>query len=706
MRATPLLSPSFLLFLLSLVLPLLSVFPAAAADDAITRVEVSAPAPLQQRRDDGAGRIVVTRDELLRHGDATVADTLRRQPGVAVNGGQVQLRGMGGRTQFLIDGDPAPPGFSPDNLAPELIERVEILRSASADSGGQGIAGTINIVLRRTATRLRTAATLVNEHSAAGWSPGATLDISRPGEPWSGTLAAQVNRTRRATRTTVAEQTPAGERSTAERDDGVAERFALVPRLNWKSGDGATLAWNGLLDMSRGANAGNAHETASRGGASAYPRNGYSLDARTVIARSDIGGTRRLGGDARIEWKAGVAHNRREGDYRFTGRDQAGAALWRRHVLSTARDDSATSSGKVRFGAAGRHALTAGWDGTLSRRDETRRQQDSDMAGTPLGGLDQQYTARVRRLALYAQDEWSPAPTLDVSAGLRWEGLRTLTDGRDLADVTSRSGVWSPVAHLLWRVPGGRDQVRLALARTYKAPETRDLVPRRYTVNNGNGPTNPHVQGNPALRPELAWGIDAAYEMYFARAGMVSVAGYGRRIADVILSRLFQDGTDWVSSPRNGGRAGTHGIEVDGRLNVGPGVVARLTLARNWSRVEAVPGPDNRLGEQTPFTANAGLDYRLGPGTAAGFNWNVQAGGTSRTSLTQWSERGTLRRLDLYGSWQPRPGVTLRATATDLLDATTHNALRYADGDGVQRATREATGSGGRLLRLAAEFAL
>jgi hypothetical protein len=56
-----------------LILPLFSITIAAHADDGITSVEVKAAPTLQQRRADGAGRIIVPRGELTRYGDSTQA---------------------------------------------------------------------------------------------------------------------------------------------------------------------------------------------------------------------------------------------------------------------------------------------------------------------------------------------------------------------------------------------------------------------------------------------------------------------------------------------------------------------------------------------------------------------------------------------------------------------------------------------------------
>ncbi|MFN5177633.1 TonB-dependent receptor plug domain-containing protein, partial [Limnohabitans sp.] len=64
-------------------------------------------------------------------------------------GGGIRMRGLGsGYTQILLDGQRVPPGFSIESLTPEQIERIEILRAPTAETGARAIGGTINIVLR------------------------------------------------------------------------------------------------------------------------------------------------------------------------------------------------------------------------------------------------------------------------------------------------------------------------------------------------------------------------------------------------------------------------------------------------------------------------------------------------------------------------------------------------------------------------------
>jgi len=125
------------------------VFARAYAQETPPIVQVKASADMQ-RREDTASRIVISREEILRHGDASALDVMRRLPGVTVSGNAPRMRGLGaGYTQLLVNGERPVPGFSLDALSPGMIERIEIMRATTAEFSAQAIAGTINIVLRK-----------------------------------------------------------------------------------------------------------------------------------------------------------------------------------------------------------------------------------------------------------------------------------------------------------------------------------------------------------------------------------------------------------------------------------------------------------------------------------------------------------------------------------------------------------------------------
>ena len=76
------------------------------------------------------------------------------------------------------------------------------------------------------------------------------------------------------------------------------------------------------------------------------------------------------------------------------------------------------------------------------------------------------------------------------------------------------------------------------------------------------------------------------------------------------------------------------------------------------SRVASVPGPDNRLDQQPPATANLGADYRFRsvPLTLGGsVNWNPAY--TTRLSEVQTVDQGRKLVVDANALWVFAPGV-------------------------------------------------
>jgi outer membrane receptor protein involved in Fe transport len=194
------------------------------------------------------------------------------------------------------------------------------------------------------------------------------------------------------------------------------------------------------------------------------------------------------------------------------------------------------------------------------------------------------------------------------------------------------------------------------------------------------------VQGNPLLRPELAWGLDVAYESYFGRDGVVSISAYARRIRDVMLQQLWVENGKWISTPVNGGGARVHGIEFDARIPVAalrpgwPAMDLRANLGRNWSRVDDLPAPDNRLAAQAPLSANLGADLRFKSSVTAGINFHVVSGNVARLTPALTTQTAILRELDTYVAWNAWRGQW-RLSASDMLHQTRRDGQRFDDGN-------------------------
>jgi iron complex outermembrane receptor protein len=286
-------------------------------------------------------------------------------------------------------------------------------------------------------------------------------------------------------------------------------------------------------------------------------------------------------------------------------------------------------------------------------------------------------SADTRRLALFAQDEWDMSAQWSSYLGLRWEGIRTSSDNRGDA-VKNTSSVWTPVLHTVYRIPGAkRDQVRASLTRSYKAPALDDLI-AAPSFTSDNHPTRPDRSGNPKLKPELATGLDLAVEHYLSRSGLLSASVFVRDIDDLMRRQTALQATRigprWVSTPANVGHARTSGVELEAKFQLAevladaPDLDLRTNYSRYWSKVDDIPGPDNRLEQQAKQTANIGADYRVKamPLTVGGnLNWTPLT--LVRTSGTELVTTGMKRQIDLYGLWKFSANTQLRISANNLL---------------------------------------
>jgi outer membrane receptor for ferrienterochelin and colicins len=274
---------------------------------------------------------------------------------------------------------------------------------------------------------------------------------------------------------------------------------------------------------------------------------------------------------------------------------------------------------------------------------------------------------------------------------VRWESIRTDSSGTGLQATQSRNNVLSPVAQTLYKFPdkSGR-QVRLAFTRTYKAPTVDQLTARRYLAAL-NTRFSADSSGNPDLKPELANGIDVAFEQYWADGAMVSVSGTQRLISDYIRTRLDldQDGR-WIYRPLNDGDARVHSLEAEVKLPLrmlnpaAAGFDMRASVTRNWSEVSTVPGPDNRLDGQTPLSANVGLDYRRDR-LSFGASMAYQQGGWVRVSDAQTRHAHTRRDVDAYAAWRLDEHLQLRFTLNNLLGMDNASEGSFEDAGGLSR---------------------
>lgn len=706
--------------------------PKAAEGKKIQQVEIKgSAAAYDPRRDDTASKIIVSNEEILRYGDTSINDVLKRLPGITVGGGgrggsDIRMRGLGnGYTQILLNGEKAPAGFSIDSLTPDSIERIEILRAASAEFSTQSIAGTINIVLKKA---VKTAAREFKFSQGKGEdfsSPWFNLTMSDRDGNFSYSLNGGLGRYNyhRQSPSEAIDTDAAGtlvrQVSGRQLDIGRSESFNLGPRLNWTLANGDTVTWQSFVNLNRFRNTGDADESVAVGRSSLSPRMLSDVDGRSNFVRSDVNWVHKFAEGAKLDAKLGYNNNRNTNTVNQFGANGPVQQL-ARHVERESREHGFSSTGKYSTPLIPGHALSMGWDGGISRRNDTRQQRDVDLRPLRPDGSsipvpapinsDEGFRAEVSRLAAFAQDEWNVTPQWSVYAGLRWEGVQTSVSGSGIDDVKSRTSVFSPLLQTLWKLPNTQDQLRLALTRTYKAPPTSSLSPRRFTSTD-NKQTSPDYHGNPNLKPELATGLDVSFEHYWAESALLSAAASVRHINGYTRQGIVLEGERWVSMPVNDGSALVRSLELEAKFPLkalmkdAPQLDLRASVSRNWSRVKAVPGPHNRLDQQVPLSATLGLDYKTQDGSfSAGGSFSFRAGGPVRVTETQASWQSARRELDVYALWKLNPKLQVRLALSNILDQDYVSESVFSDQNGTMRQLSTMPGSAAARLSVEMKF--
>ena len=656
------------------------------------------------RRQSTAAKIVIGREELDKQGDSTLGEVLKRLPGVTIQGapgrgGGIRMRGLGGGyTQILMDGQRVPPGFSIESITPDMVEKVEILRAPTAETGARAIAGTINIVLREGVRTnpddLKVGSSF--EHGHRSDSVNWTHNIKSEGLNGTMTLSAMnAWRPEDNDALTVTDATGLSTTRLSRNTLNLGHREGMNAnaRLMWRGEEGRTLILMPFVVYSEYSSLGQIEETKTiNGGSPVSDSANTTNNSRFVLTRLNGQWNQRFSADSRFEFKFTLGQS--EYNYRFSQVAAGNTGLFNSLQESQSfKDLSQSWNGKLTQVLGNGHQLVSGMELEGVRRTEVANAEVADDVGN--------MRARTQRWAAYTQDEWSINPKWSAHAGIRYESI--LTEGRnEEGQKNNNSSVLTPLLHAVWKpIPESRDQVRMSLTRSYKTPTLFDLVGKTALSRDTNSPTRTDRISNPGLKPELAVGIDLAFERYLAGGGVLSANVFRRNISDLIRYVTTERyDTVWapgqrrfVSSPTNVGDAITQGLELEAKFALNQvwsealPMDVRSNISFFNSKVLDVPPPDNRLDQQPKMTANLGADYRIRaiPLTLGG-NININPDYDTRRSLQQWRYQGAKRVADVYGVWKFNPATSLRLTISNLvprdyLTGTTFN------GNGIRETT-------------------
>ena len=671
----------------------------AQPENMLKPVEIRANLESDTRRLSTAAKIIVGRDEIERYGDSSMGELLKRLPGVVSSGrpgrgGPPAMRGLGGGyTQIMIDGERAPRGFSLEDILPEQVERIEIMRAPTAETGARAIAGTINIITRggyvKYLQNLSIGASLENGKVAPGasWSRSDTVD----GMAYSLTLSAahmeRANDEIKATRTeSLAQPDALAVLQTAQelvRAQSQRDMLHANGRFQWGGTGSDSLVLMPMLIMSH--NQGQAGATLSQsGGVAPYAQSETASDNRFAMLRLGTTWSRRMDDGARLTVNNNLGRSTWNNSANTLQSGGANGALPLAQE-SAQTDTTWTSNAKYAVTIVDKHSLVSGLELELNQREQTASSLRNGQ--NPLSDFDGEVSASSQRVAFYTQDEWEIDPHWAAHAGLRWEGIHTSgSAGQSQVTSGNQSAVLTPLLHAVWRPNlASKDQIRVSLTRSYRSPDLGRLI-ARPTINpffpnrGSNSALYPDGAGNPDLQPELAMGIDSAYEHYLPGGGLLSANVFVRQIDNLMRAQTaletvpWADVPRWVSRMQNVGSAITSGLELEAKFRLreidpqAPAVDLRANMSLLQSRLTTLNGPNNRLEQQPDGTLNLGADYRMSglPLRLSG-NINWTPGYTTRLADTQEVWQGDKWVLDASALWIFSPRAQLRVSASNLL---------------------------------------
>lgn len=649
----------------------------AAAESTLSAVTVTASGTAEdERREAVTQKVVLERKEIEALGGLSVNEVIRKLPGIDAGahsgdgGPSANARGMGrDAVQFLVDGERPSANAryaltTVGRLPAGELERIEILRGASAEHGGAAPV-TVNLVMRK--ARPQSSTTVKAALGMRGDQPNGQFTLSQGGgeQGFSWILPLTLNHHGMPQEKTVNRQV-SGEGGQREREKSPyrLDELVLSPRLTWRDGEGSVSVWPSLyhhrgernVDVRRWQLA-----DPSAGGAMT-DAGGRREEERTelTIARIRLEGERK---SASGKWsgRAAAMQARRQQDIERWWESAGGGVT--SGLERNRRQDQEFSSALRLDQAQGEGMLALGIEQAWHRREE--RQALSGAAAGEHGAEARQWTGWVQR-------EWLATPALTLTAGLRGEWLSLQADRQQGGLARQESQLAPSLAVRFGITPAWI--LRSSLGAGIKAPKLEEISGLTLRGAGYNSPVEADRAGNPALRAERNVNWELALDHHLPpEIGTLGANIYFRRTVDFIERRAALEAGRWVERPYNEGRARHWGLELDARLRGDvwgwPGLALRTHLTLPRARVE-----DRRLGidraarELPRYQWTLGLDQSL-PDWQASAGFQLVRHGEVRTEVPGewWGRQGGRTLLDVYAVRRLTAQSNLRLEMQNLL---------------------------------------
>lgn len=543
----------------------------------MTEVVVTGRLRFRDRANTENPTLVYKQDYFQRFEPVSVGEMLKRVPGVTFTSDSLEFDGVSmrglppGYTKILINGRRAPGGgkdrsFFVDRIPAELVERIEIIRSPSADQSSEGMAGSLNIVLKEGATLkggLAKIGALINEDGKI--RPSVTAAYAGGDDNTSWWIAANHQGRRNPKKKTSWRYDSDLEFDNIELQDdtrdGTDNSFNAEVKQKF---DGGFVRFNGFAVKTDR----DEDETSLT----------YKDLALTDFDESEVQAERieqetvslKLDGEfdlAKGELQYDFGYNVFKEDSNSTtwvGEEEDLSDLELDEYVETDITDEERSFGVAYVVKGDKLRTKVGID--FLNKDRDGAEVEFKVKKGVLGVADPEpgaiYTIAEQRKDAYVRLTYKATDALTVDGGLRLETYdRDVTS--DLGTSSSDGSELNPSLHFTYRQSSDA-QWRLSLARTVRHADYDLLAPYLAEEEPTDGDD---LRGNPNLKNEIAMGLDAGYEHRLGTKGIAGINFFYRDMKDVIeligTGETSSSGDGQIFEPRNIGDGQVWGAEID-----------------------------------------------------------------------------------------------------------------------------------------------
>lgn len=666
--------------------------PVLAQDDAITLDAVNVVAGADGEVGKGTPKITLDSEQLRRFGNQSLAEVLRRLPGIIMTGptgAEKDLRARGldkEYSQILINGRRMPDGgekreFQIDRIPLKMIERIEFVRSPNAAMDSQGIGGTVNVVLKQAGEQVLAEYDIAYGYSGNGDHTGdASIVWGKDNYLLNASLQRRANEKEKTKQTFKNGGIDKAER---EFEHLTSNDVSLAPSVQLELA-GGQLSLNPMWLRSD-----ENKDKIKQSLKSDLTVNTYDDEQEDKIRETlalDTDYQREITSGQSLKLAAGVRKGNEDKDKVVRTFKADGTETKLKLEKEDKEDTEVYVAADYFWQLSPAHLLSSGADYNDKSRDKNKQSEEN---GVSKAGVKDVYTLDEQRLQFYVMDDWKINEQHSVNIGTRFD-VRDFSSEFGGEKFTSNENFLSPSLHYQFTFADNK-KYYASIAKTVRLPKFDELIP--YVESVDGSLSKPDKGGNPDLNAETSVGLDTGIDLVFGQSSY-NLNLYYRDIKDIIETYTQQDESTgrYISKPENAGDAYTYGVELAVEYSLTDNLLLNANTSIMRGEVTTYEGIERPIKELPDYSFNLGLTYFATDALEFGANWQQKGSAEteeysgSTITLTREESRAI---IDLYATYKFSELASLRLSASDLFNSEKDKHKSVYDGNSWTRTEQE-----------------